>query len=123
MSLSHIPARAGDPRGLAQRLRHRISLQTAHDVHDDAGGVTRSWEEVGMLWAEILPVSSGRGERVFAEQLTAGITHRITIRYRSGVTAAQRIVYQGRSFNIRSVVNVGEAGVILEIQAEEGVAV
>lgn len=112
----------GDPRELAARMRQRITLQTPQESDDGAGGVTRSWSDVDTVWAEVLPLSGGRIERLFARQLQDEVSHRIIIRYRDDVTATMRVVYAGRAMNIRSVVNVAEAGVMLEILADEGVA-
>ena len=113
----------GDPRELAARMRQRVTIQQATETADTAGGTTRSWSDVATVWAEVLPLGGGRIERLFANQLQAEASHRITIRYRSGVTTAMRISYAGRVFNIRSVTNVNEAGVLLELLVEEGVAV
>jgi SPP1 family predicted phage head-tail adaptor len=44
------------------------------------------------------------------------------MRYRSGITSDMRVSYGGRQFNIRRIDNVNEAGVLLELQLEEGVA-
>lgn len=122
MSLAPTMSRAGDPHALAQRLRHRVQLQAPNETSDEAGGSSISWENVATLWAEITPLQAGRYERVFAEQLGERLTHRITLRYRADINSTQRILFGERLFNIRSVVNVGEAGVIAEILAEEGVA-
>ncbi len=111
----------GDARSLATRLRHRVSIEQAIDTADDAGGSSRSWSNLATVWAEITPLRNDR-EQLFAQQLEARTTHRITMRYRGDVKPHHRVAWDGRYFNIRSVVNVGEANVILEILADEGVA-
>lgn len=105
---------------LASRLRHRVTLQQPSETPDGAGGVTRTWQDVATLWAEIEALSAN--ESVEAARLVSGITHRITLRYRSGVTAQMRVSFDGRVFNIRSVTNLLERDIILEVLAEEGVA-
>lgn len=123
MSIRHPARGTGDPKEMAMRLKQRITLQEPNETDDGGGGTVRGWSDVATLWAEVLPVGGARSERLFAAQLEATVTHRVIIRYRTGVTAAMRISYAGRYFNIRSVVNVAEAGVMLEILAEEGAAV
>lgn len=118
------PARGfGDPRELAARMRQRITIQQATETPDTAGGTVRSWGDVAVVWAEVLPLSGGRIERLFAEQLQAEVTHRMMIRYRGGLDPAMRVLYAGRTFNIRSITNIAEANVMLELMVEEGVAV
>ena len=41
------------------RLRHRLALQQEVVTGDDAGGFTRSWQELAQLWAEIQPITGG----------------------------------------------------------------
>lgn len=110
-----------DPRYLASRLRHRITLQEPSETNDGLGGTTRSWSDVATVWAEIIPLRQG-SERMFAIQQQMQVTHRVIMRYREGITADMRISYAGRAFNIRSVSDVQERKTILEIYAEEGVA-
>jgi SPP1 family predicted phage head-tail adaptor len=102
------------------RLRQRLTLQEEIEIPDGAGGFTRSWQDIADLWAEIIPFT-GR-EKLFAGQLQSQISHRILLRYRSGITAGQRLVFENRAFNIRYLFNTAEADETLEILAEEGVA-
>ncbi len=103
----------------SSRLRHRLTLQQETRTTDQAGGYTRGWQNVADLWAEITPLSGK--EKLFAGQLQSEITHKIIVRYRSGVTAGMRFIYESRAFNIRYVSNVSEADEMLEILAQEGV--
>lgn len=103
-------------------LRHSISIQQESRVADGGGGSTLSWTNVATgISAAIEPLRGG--ERLRAMQLEDSITHKVTIRYRAGVTAAMRILFGARVFNIRAVINPGERDRWLEIMAEEGVAV
>ena len=104
----------------SSRLRQRLTLQKETRVSDGAGGYSRSWQDIADLWAEIIPLSGK--ERLFAEQIEAPISHKILLRYRSDITPDNRLVFEGRIFNIRYVFNVNENNEALEILAEEGVA-
>ena len=108
----------------AGRLRHRLVLQSPSTQPDGGGGqVGDPWAapvKVATVWGSVEPVS-GR-ERLRAQRLETQVTHRITIRYRMGVTAAMRLVLGVRVFNIRAVLDLGERHRVLELLCEEGVA-
>jgi len=104
-------------------LRHRVVLEAEAPTPDGGGGQGDPWAAataVANLRACITPLSGH--ERLHAQQLEAGVTHRILLRYRPGVTAKQRLRFGDRVFNIRAVIDVEERNRWLEILAEEGVA-
>lgn len=109
-------------KGLSSRLRHRMTLQEEIRTADSYGGYARSWQDVCTLWAEIIPLQSlnRRSETMETGQIQATVTHKITLRYRSQITPGQRLTFEGRAFNIRSVINTHEDHRSLEILAEEG---
>lgn len=118
----------GKKKNTTSRLKHRLTLQQEVQTPDGAGGYVKSWTNVIDLWAEILPItasgsgggrSSGR-EMLIAGQIQAEISHRIVLRYRTGITAAMRLVYESRIFNIRHVANVLESNETLELLVQEG---
>lgn len=113
----------GDPRELMARLRQRITIEQPNESSDGSGGSVISWTSVATVWAEVMPLRSGNVEVLFAGQMEARGTHRITIRYRNDVDTSMRIAYAGRVFNIRHISNVGEADVMLEMLTEEGGAI
>jgi SPP1 family predicted phage head-tail adaptor len=49
------------------------------------------------------------------------ISHRIRIRYRSGVTPVCRILFKTRYFNIVSVINIDEKKEFLELICKEDI--
>ncbi len=115
----------GSKRNTSTRLRHRLTLQQEVQTADGAGGYIRSWQNITDLWAEISQVS-GRSiygsEKLQYGKIQSGITHKITIRYRSGISTAMRLLFENRAFNIRAVTNIRENDEILELLVEEGVA-
>jgi len=114
----------------SSRLKHRLALQQEVVAADGAGGFVRSWSEIAMLWAEIMPVMSGdarqnaaSGREIFmAGQVQAIISHRILLRWRSNVTPAMRLVFDNRKFNIRYVAAMDGERDMLELLVQEGVA-
>lgn len=101
----------------AGNLDKRISLQSPTQTRTADGGVTESFEEEAEVWAEIKPVSAR--EHVSGNQITQDITHKIKIRYYSGITPSWRIVFDSRVFNIHSVINAKELNVYHEILCKE----
>lgn len=111
-------------KSLTARLRHRVALQSEVETADTYGGYSRSWQHIAYLWAEIIPLQGLQRDRESTSggQVQASLTHKITLRYREGVSPAHRLVFDGRIFNIRSVINRSEDHYLLELLAEEGVA-
>ncbi len=104
-------------------LRHKISIQRANPTADDGGGHTDPWENpttVATARACIEPLKGD--ERLKAMQLEDKVSHKITLRYQAGISAQHRVLFGGRVFNIRAVVNLEERNRWLQIFAEEGVA-
>lgn len=102
-------------------FRERIFLQQEAWMGDTGGGRMLSWEEVAELWAAIEPLSGK--ENIQGEKVTGAQLYRVRFRYEENVRTAMRIVWDGRILNIRSIRHVEARGRLLEIIAEEGVAV
>lgn len=92
---------------VGRRLRHRIDIEERVETVDtNTGARSHAWvsildSEDPLIPAEIVPLS-GR-EFVAAQAVQAGVTTRITIRHRDGLTAAMRVTRQGEVYNIRAV--------------------
>jgi len=91
-------AQPGSPVGA---MRRRLLLETVVATPDGLGGATVSHETVAALWAQIEWLSGGEHwRRGRPEQL---VTHRITMRWRAGVDAGQRLRDGEHIFDIRAV--------------------
>ena len=85
----------------AGNLRHRVSIEEQADTPDGIGGFSVAWTAIsgmGSVPAAIWPLSSK--EQLDAMKLESVATHKIRIRYRSGITSKNRIVFGSRVFNI-----------------------
>jgi len=99
------------------KLDRLLTLQSVTRTTDSQGGYTDSWANGVSLWGQLTPK---RGyERLQLNQVTTAVTHEIIIRYRTGITTAQRFVHNSRVFNIKEVLNIEEADVYLKITAVE----
>ena len=98
-------------------LRHRIVIQESTEVSDGMGSFTTTWSDTLEAWAAIWPLSSK--ESLDAMKLELQVTHKIRIRYRSGITAKNRIKFGTRYFNIISLINYEERNKQLDMLALE----
>lgn len=99
------------------RLRHRVTIQALTRTPDTGGGYTETWSDTATVWAAVEPLAGT--ERLRAMQVSPTLSHRIRMRYRADVSSAQRLVYNGRAFDITSVVDVDERHRELQLLAEE----
>lgn len=98
-------------------FRHRLTLQAADEIEDGAGGVTRTWESLGEVWAAIEPLSFD--DKVFSDRRVGHLTHRVLVRHRTDITVAHRFVLGARVLAIRAVRDPDERGRLLECLVEE----
>lgn len=75
-------------------------LEVPRESPDGFGGVIRTFHAGPQLWGAIEMLSAG--ERVRADRPEQAATHRVTLRYREGVTGAMRLVCGLRRFAIRA---------------------
>jgi SPP1 family predicted phage head-tail adaptor len=79
----------------------RITIEQATSTKNEVGEAVLSWSTFATVWAAVDSLSARETER-FAE--TVGfMTHRMKIRYLSGVTTAMRIQYRNRTLEIGQV--------------------
>lgn len=69
-------------------LNRRLVLEAPAESDDGAGGVTRLYDVVTTLWAQVVPVSA-RAD-VAADSLGAALRFRIVIRKRTDITTRHR---------------------------------
>lgn len=102
--------RAGD-------LRHQIEIQRYTETSNDFGEVIEAWNTINTVKANITPLS---GKEYYAsKQVNAETTHQVFIRYISGLKPADRVVFNGRVFNILSIINYKEKNISLELLCTE----
>lgn len=100
-------------------LRHRITIQRKTRTGTAGAYTAESWETVKTVWAKIEPLASR--EVVVGDRIEQRNTVRVTIRRRTDVSAAMKIVYQGRDFAISGVRDMEDGGWRwTELSCEEG---
>lgn len=102
----------------SSKLRQRVTLQEETQTADGVGGYTRSWNDVAELWVEISPLNGK--EKLFAMQRQSTVTHRVVLRFRDGIKASQRLMFDNRALYIQSISGLGKSAEFLELLVEEG---
>ncbi len=98
-------------------FRHRITLQELVTGQDEAGQPVQEWQDVATVWGAVEPL---RGREYFAAaQVQAEVTTRIRIRYCRGIRPDMRVLYDGRLFDILSVIDPEERHRELQLMARE----
>ncbi len=107
----------------AGKLRHRVTIKKhggvppALSYPDSHGQKHVNWTNHATVWASVEPLS-GR-ELLRAQEVESAVTHRVRMRYTSGVTPDMRIALSTRRFNILSIRNRDERNVELELMCVE----
>ena len=99
-------------------LRRRITIQSRPATLDSFGQQVSTWSNVLSCWASIEPLAGQ--ELIAAQAISSELSHTVTIQYRNTVTAAMRVIYQGRVLNIKSVTDPGTDHVALQLLCSEG---
>lgn len=93
----------------AGTLRHRVALQRKEQTQNPlTGAMVTTWVPVATVWAAVEPLSAR--EFVAAQAVQSDVSVRITVRYRPGITAALRIVHDGKVYNITGVLADKDSG-------------
>ncbi|KKL96985.1 hypothetical protein LCGC14_1839000 [marine sediment metagenome] len=101
------------------RLRHRITIETPTDVLDDFGESTKTWSSIGTVWASVEPLSGQ--EKFEALQIYPEASHKVRIRYLSGVSPDDHILFGSRTFEIVAVMNQMERNREIILTVKEAV--
>ncbi len=84
-----------------RNLNRRLVLEAPAENDDGTGGVTRLYDFVTTLWAQVTPLAA-RGE-VAAGSLGAAARYRIVIRMRTGITTRHRLTDGTRIYRVVAV--------------------
>lgn len=102
------------------KFRHRVEIQTYTNSVDEEGGNNRSWATAATVWAKVNPISGK--EREEGRQTESKLSHRITMRkYEAGLTAEDRIKFDGKFYNIIAIVDPEYRGCfeVIDVEMDE----
>lgn len=99
--------------------RCRVAFQRATVTQDAFGEPDQTWAAICTSWALVQPLKGK--ERFAAQQVQADVDYRIVTRYRSELAAlgaGDRATWNGKTFDIRSVISRDHTVKELEILAQ-----
>lgn len=88
--------------GLMDRL---ATVQTPTESANGIGEPILTWSDFATRWIAILPLSGNEQMTAMAQE--GSVTHRVRMRYTSGMKPKMRLVAEGRTFEVMSVVERG----------------
>ncbi len=107
MSTSHIPA---------GKLTRSIEIQRATNTTDDAGAPVKVWSKLAAVKAELVERAT-KDERIPDHGQISREALLFRMRWLSGVTLSDRVIYAGNDYEIKKIAEIGiRRG--LEITAE-----
>lgn len=93
----------------AGSLRHRVTLQRKQQTQNpQTGALLTTWVTEAAVWAAVAPLSAR--EFVAAQAVQSNASVHITVRYRPGITAAMRILHDGKVYGITGVLADKDSG-------------
>lgn len=98
---------------VSERLRHRVTIQTATITND-----VEAWADTYTSVPAAVEPLHGK-EYWEAQKISAEVTVRITIRYRSGILPTMRVKWGDRIFRINAVLNINERNRELQLMTTE----
>lgn len=87
------------------KLRERVTVQTPSGNANALGETVLSWSDYATVWASVEGVSA-REALALGQQETV-VTHRVRMRYLSGLTQQMRFSWRSRMLNIVSLLEHG----------------
>ena len=94
-------------------LDRRVVLQRRVEQADSHGQAIATWVQIAEVWARVEPL--GGREGYGQQQFVATGDLRFTLRWRPDVTPLERIVYDGRDYDIVSVADQGRHEALLVV--------
>ena len=106
------------------RMDQRITFQRATATPDGIGGLTQAWEAIAInatVWAQVTPKPMKAREEMIEGRMTATQVTWLRIYSRTDLTEQDRVLWNGRVFNIRSVVLDSTRSQFMDLICEAGI--
>lgn len=84
-------------------LRHRITIEALSSTQNEYGEEVSTWATFVTAWAAKEDLTGG--ELFGAQQVSAEVGTRFTLRYRNGITPKMRVLNSGDAYNIEAVLD------------------
>lgn len=84
----------------AGKLRHRLTiLELSQEQDSDTGEMDETWTELATVWGSFEPYSTK--DYIAAASTQEQTSARAVIRYRSDIEASMRILFRGKTYEIK----------------------
>lgn len=87
------------------KLRERVTVQQATESRNAIGETVLAWSTYDTVWASVEGVSSR--EALDAGKIDIQVSHRVRMRYLSGMTQNMRLSWRDRTLEIVSLLEYG----------------
>jgi len=98
-------------------LRERVQLLRKTETTEAEGGHTVAFTPLATVWARVHTLSGRLTDR--ADARAASTTHSVVIRFRSDLSAGDRITWRGRTFEITGTSDINGRRAYLSCSCNE----
>ena len=99
------------------KLRQRVTIQDKSVSQNSYGEEVITWTDFAKVWASVEPLR-GR-EFLEGKQITAEVSTRIRIRYRSGILPEMRVEFGSIVYDIHAIIPVEERDREIHLMCQE----
>lgn len=82
-------------------MDRRITIEHETETVMPSGSVIRAWTPVATVWAELIQQTASEFFTGYGEAETGTVIFRV--RYRPGITSADRVTYDGTAYGIKEI--------------------
>lgn len=86
-------------------MDRRITIERETETVKPSGDVVKAWTPLAVVWAEVLQQTATEFFTGFGEAETGTIIFRV--RYRPGLTTADRVTYNGNAYGLKEIKELG----------------
>ena len=86
-------------------MDRRITIERETETVKPSGDVVKAWQTVALVWAEVLQQSATEFFTGYGEAETGTMIFRV--RYRPGITTADRVTYNGQTYGLKEINELG----------------
>ena len=100
----------------AGALDQHVTFAALTETPDGYGGATQSWSAVHTAWAAVEALGGGEGGSAGSERSTRRIS--LTLYRTDAVAEAQRLEWDGRQWDVVSILRGGSREAMMTVEAE-----
>lgn len=99
------------------RLNKRVSIFRYSETETALGGVKTELKRIATVWAELRPMRGTEFLEYYRE--ANALQYKVTMRWRADLTEKDVLVFEGRQFEINSIINIMEGRTYMEVYCTE----